>query len=434
MMTMAIPEQLKCDLMVIGAGVAGMAAAGFAAARGVEAVQVGMTGEIIYASGLLDLLGVYPVGAKQAWANPWAAIAALRKDQPDHPYSRIKPQEIKAALKEFMGRLKEADLPYCVKADQNSEVLTPAGTLKLTYGVPASMWPGTKAWKNKWPCLLIDFKRLKGFSARQIVEVLKDRWPGLRCGQIEWPELHGELYAERLAHQLQLPQYRKRLAQILKPMIVGQQAVGLPAVLGIQNSTAIMADLAKTIGCPVFEIPTLPPAVTGIRVREALVAWLSDQGVRSFYQMKVRKARLAKSGGFILDIGRSDVELTVKAKAVVLASGRFIGQGLAADRTKIRETIFGLTVHQPASRNEWHQLDFLDPHGHAINRCGIEIDNRFRPIDEHGRIVHPRLFAAGSILAHADWMRMKCGSGLSIATAFAAIKAYLNQNSPTTLS
>ena len=36
------------------------------------------------------------------------------------------------------------------------------------------------------------------------------------------------------------------------------------------------------------------------------------------------------------------------------------------------------------------------------------------------------IFAAGIILAHQDWTRMKCGSGLSVATAYGAIKSLLD--------
>ena len=31
--------------------------------------------------------------------------------------------------------------------------------------------------------------------------------------------------------------------------------------------------------------------------------------------------------------------------------------------------------------------------------------------------------AAGAILAHQDWVRRKCGSGLAIATAYGAVRA-----------
>ena len=422
---MTTPEPIECELMVIGAGMAGMAAAVFAATRGIDTVHVGGTGEIIYASGLLDLLGVYPAADKRRWSDPWAAIQALRKDRSKHPYARLKIQDIKAALNEFMAHLDTAELHYRHYKTRNTEILTPAGTLKLTYGVPTSMWSGAMAWKKKWPCLLVDFKGLKGFSARQICEILKPQWPDVRYDRIEWPEASGELYPERLARQLEQPHHRRQLGQILKKMLAREKAVGVPAILGIEQNPRVVADLEAEIGCSVFEIPTLPPAITGIRLREALIRHLTAQNVRAFYQMKVLRAHHRKPEGFVFDIGRSTVEATVRARATVLASGRFIGQGLAADHTRIRETIFDLPVHQPPARDEWHQLDFLDPRGHAINRAGVEIDNAFRPVGKNGQVIHPNLYAVGSILAHADWIRLKCGSGLAIATAYAAINAYL---------
>jgi anaerobic glycerol-3-phosphate dehydrogenase len=44
----------------------------------------------------------------------------------------------------------------------------------------------------------------------------------------------------------------------------------------------------------------------------------------------------------------------------------------------------------------------------------------------HGRPRFEKLFAAGIILAHQDWSRMKCGSGLTVATAYGAIKSFSN--------
>jgi len=43
-----------------------------------------------------------------------------------------------------------------------------------------------------------------------------------------------------------------------------------------------------------------------------------------------------------------------------------------------------------------------------------------------GRPAFKLLFAAGSILAHQDWMRMKCGSGLALATGFAAVQSFVS--------
>ena len=76
---------VKCDLAVIGTGMAGNAAALFAANRGLSVVQVGCPGEIIFASGYLDLMGVHPVEEKRLWNDPWAGIEAVGRDIPDHP-------------------------------------------------------------------------------------------------------------------------------------------------------------------------------------------------------------------------------------------------------------------------------------------------------------------------------------------------------------
>ena len=109
---MAEPKSINCDVCVIGTGLAGMAATLFAANRGLSVVQMGHTGEIIFASGLLDLLGVHPVGEKRSWSEPWAAIDALVRDIPQHPYARLKKEDIKAAFNEILSFLEETGLTY----------------------------------------------------------------------------------------------------------------------------------------------------------------------------------------------------------------------------------------------------------------------------------------------------------------------------------
>jgi glycerol-3-phosphate dehydrogenase subunit B len=117
--------------------------------------------------------------------------------------------------------------------------------------------------------------------------------------------------------------------------------------------------------------------------------------------------------------------IVTKLLIFILASGRFLGKGLHADRKHIHETIFDLPVTQPPDRTLWHRKDFLDSRGHPINRAGLEIDDSFRPLDSSGHPAFKLLFAAGSILAHQDWMRMKCGSGLALATGFAAVQSFV---------
>ncbi|HSO18228.1 MAG TPA: anaerobic glycerol-3-phosphate dehydrogenase subunit B, partial [Desulfosarcina sp.] len=264
---------------------------------------------------------------------------------------------------------------------------------------------------------------LKGFSARQIKATLQDRWPHLRTLRLPFPGLAGELQTEHMARRLENPTAGEMLAQTIRRHLGDALSVGLPAVMGISLTSRVFRDLQAAVGVPVFEIPTMLPAVTGLRVKECFERQLPQMGVRAHYQWKIFP-RPAASGTEIAAAAGSDrPEILVRAKAVILASGRFLGQGLHADRRTIRETIFDLPVYQPAGRTHWHRKNLFHAEGHPIHQAGLAVDDLLRPCNERGECVHPNLFAAGSVLAYQDWIRQKCGSGLAIASAYAAVRA-----------
>ena len=168
----------------------------------------------------------------------------------------------------------------------------------------------------------------------------------------------------------------------------------------------------------------MPPSIPGLRIKETFESHLPEKGIRRLFQKRVIGVR-PEGKEFVVQIGDTSSETIVRTRGIVLASGRFLGKGLFADRKQIRESIFNLPVHQPDKRTEWHRYEFLDPSGHPVNRAGLLTDNQFRPLDLSGKPAHDMLYAAGSILAHQDWMRQKCGSGLAVATAYAAVNAFL---------
>ena len=416
--------EIRCELIIIGSGMAGMAASLFAANRGIDVLQVGITGEINFASGLIDLLGVHPVETGRIRKNPWTAINELTSEIPTHPYARMAPEQIKQALDEFLDFLQNAGLPYSVGTDRNMRVITPVGTKKTTYAVPASMAGASDALATRSPCLVVDFYRLKGFSGRQIVQNLGKNWTDLRSVRIEFPDLQGELYTEKMAWALENPDTRQKLVKRIQPHIGNAKSIGMPAVLGIYRTSEVVEDMRKMLGIPVFEIPTMLPAITGMRLRDAFEQRLPRMGVRTFYQQKVTDVQVLSDDTFRFTIGKESGEQVVRSRAAVLATGRFFGKGLYAKRTGIKETVFNLPVYQPPDRTQWHHKDLLHPEGHLINQTGLETDDQFRPVDESGDVIYPGLFAAGSVLAHQDWVRQKCGSGLAIASAFGAISGY----------
>jgi glycerol-3-phosphate dehydrogenase subunit B len=416
------------DLIIIGSGLAGTAAACFAVNRGLRVAQISATsGELAFASGLLDLLDIYPPSEKRHWENPWVGIAALVAASPLHPYARLAPERIREAMQEFTTFTDSAGFPYSGLPDRNIILPTAAGTLKATYRVPHSMWQGAVALEQRIPTLVIDFEGLKDFNAHLMVEMLRPVWPGLRAYRLPFPaKFQGSDYtAPVLAEALESTAVRQKLVELIQPHLEGIEAVALPAVLGVRSTPAIITELETLLHVKVFEVPTLPPSVSGFRLRQAVEPVLLNSGALLYAGRHVTAVRTGGRRCSGISMGGDDWHETLDADGIILATGRFLGGGLIARRTGISETLLGLPVAQPAARGQWHRESFLDSRGHPVNEAGVEIDDRFRPLGTDGRCAFDNLYAAGSILAHQDWVRTKSGGGLAVATAFGAVESFL---------
>lgn len=414
-----------CDVAVIGAGLSGGAAGLFAAGRGLDTVQVGPAGGVLFASGLFDLLAV---AAGRTWDDPWAALEALRTAEPLHPLGRLAPADLRAAFAALIAALGAAGLDYEPPGAANHEMPTALGTTRPAFCLPRTMAAGARALAERWPCLVVGFDGLREFSAAQVVAGLSPRWPGLRALRLPFPGFEGatETYLAHMARALELAEPRERLAAALRPHLrtggVAARAVALPAVLGLLRSRLVQADLEERLGVPLFELPTLPTSVPGLRLDAALEEALAAAGVKRLHQWRAL-ALTPVEGGLLVGVGREAVRHTIRARSVVLATGRFAGRGLVACRHRIREPLLDLPVDQPDGRDDWHSSDFLDPAGHPVNRAGLRTDAAFRPLGPDGGPAHERLHAVGSILAHQDWVRSKSGAALACGTAWAAVAA-----------
>jgi glycerol-3-phosphate dehydrogenase subunit B len=415
-------RNFETDLAVIGSGIAGFAASIFALNRKINCAQVGNTGAVAYTTGYLDLLGSNEE-SQVAIDNPWEGLEQLKKSQPGHPLSRIPEADIRKSFEQFTAFLGECGIAYTEPSDTNITALTPAGTLKKTLCVPATMAAGPKAFADKTPCVIIDFKGLKGFSARQVVANLKDKWPGLSTARITFPDMaKGEIYPEVMARALEVPAIRAGLAELLIQAAGETKVIGLPAILGMHRPDLVKTELERLTGLKIFEIPTMPPSVPGIRLREMFEQVFPQKGLTLIPQQKVASLGFDADSA-VLNLSDNYGPITIHAKAVILATGRFLSGGLAAHISGITETLLDLPVSQPASRTDWYREGYTDRRGHAIHKAGIEIDASFRPLAENGKAYNERLFAAGIILAHQDWIRGRSGAGIAIATAYKAVEA-----------
>lgn len=416
---------IRTDLAIIGSGMAGLAAAVFAAGRGIATTLTGNSGGLAYTTGYLDLLGRED-GSDITVVNPWQGLQRLRELQPHHPLSRVATADIRRSFEELTAFLGESGLGYSAATDSNVLALTPAGTLKHTLCVPATMAAGPRALAERKPCVIVDFSGLKGFSGREVVANLGPRWPELSTRRIAFPDMaRGEIYTEVMARALEVPATREKLATRLRKAAGSARVIGLPAILGMYRPDHVHAELQRLSGLELFEIPTMPPSVPGVRLRELVEQALPKKGVSLIPQQKVTRLSVNDDGAS-LTLNDSFGPIQIRARAVILATGRFLSGGLEAQPDRIREHLLDLPVTQPAGRADWYRERYTDVRGHAIHRAGIETDAQFRPLGPNGQPHSPRLFAAGAILAHQDWIRSRSGAGIAIASAYAAVQGAAN--------
>lgn len=418
-------RQFNTDLAVIGSGIAGFASSVFALKRGINTAQVGNTGAVAYTTGYLDLLGAVE-GSDERVTDPWKAVEALKQNAPKHPLAHIKPEEIKESFNQFTSFLSECGIDYTGPGANNITALTSVGTLKQTLCVPKTMEGGPQAFAQKEPCIIFDFEGLKGFSARQVVANLKEQWPGLSAKRISFPDMKlGEIYPEVMARALEVSSTREKLAKQLKEKAGTIKVIGMPALLGMHNPDLVRADLEQLSGLTIFEIPTMPPSVPGIRLREMFEQVFPQKGVSLIPQQKVSSVDFG-TDNITLHLADNYGPIIIHCKTVILATGRFLSGGLEARLTGIVESLMNLPVTQPDNRAQWYNDEYTGDNGHAIHKAGIEVDELFRPFGANNQVFDKRLFAAGIVLAHQDWIKGRSGAGIAIATAYKAVEAAEN--------
>ncbi|MBF0469344.1 MAG: FAD-binding protein, partial [Desulfamplus sp.] len=310
---------IKTDLTVIGSGMAGLSAAIFALNRGFSTVITGKRSSMNFATGLMDLMGVHPSGNE--WDNPWEAIDMARKDIPGHPYRAVKNEDILQSIQEIVDFLKIQGLTYKMKEKKNVNVITSLGTVKKSYVIPESMWNGVSALENRAPSLIIDFSGMKIYSAKQIVSTLSEIWPQLQSARIDFPGMEKleEVYPEHIARALDVEENRARLAELIKPLLNNSspcksdssqksgynqiQYLGFPALLGMYKSGETIRQLEELLGIPVFEIPTPPVSVPGIRLYEALTQGLGKNSNLISVPEMVKSVEPLENGTFRIKTG-----------------------------------------------------------------------------------------------------------------------------------
>ena len=200
--------------------------------------------------------------------------------------------------------------------------------------------------------------------------------------------------------------------------------MGLPAILGLHQHVQTCKLLGDRLGAPVFEIPTLPPSVPGIRLTAALRHRLEARGVR--VEIGMEGIGFHSEAGEIawVESATSARPLKHRARAYLLATGGVLGGGFNSDHTgRFWESIFDLPLTVAQDRREWFRPRFFDPAGQPVFHGGVAVNDTLQPVDAAGRTVFRNLWAAGGLLAHCDPILERSLEGIAIATGVAAAEA-----------
>ena len=413
---------IESEVLVIGGGLAGLTSALSAARTGADVRLVSYKQSTLRsASGLVDVLGYTPDGDGPL-TDPFEAIPDLPET---HPYRTVGIEAIRDGLDLFDDAVPHYHGGH---TDTNALLPTHGGTIKPTARYPASASAGLAS--DTRDLMLVGLESMTDFDAPHAAAHLDAAGVpfDVRGVTIRFPgDLRADAKVTRYAKLLDTNgevtvrgrdrPAREALAARVNTELDEEERVGFPAVLGDDHAGAVRADLADRLSADVFEVPMGPPSLPGLRLEDALFAALDEAGasietgnpvVDFDGEGRIKRVYIEKNGA----------EIPNTAEEYVLATGGLVGKGVQSDREGVYEPIFDCHIPYPADRYDWFENEVFGDHEFA--RFGVETDNDLRPLDGGGDVEFPNLRAAGSVLGGYDLAAEKSGSGVSIATGYAA--------------
>ena len=276
--------------------------------------------------------------------------------------------------------------------------------------------------RREEPIVVVGFRALKDFHPALLADGLARQGFSARATELELaPDGRRDVNALGFARALDEPAFRGQVVAQVGARLRAGERVAFPAVLGIADPHGAWAALEHGLGRPVFEVPTLPPSVPGMRVFAVLRDALRRAGGALVLNNVVVGAE--RSGDRVTEL-RTRVGLREERRGadwVVLATGGFAAGGLELDsRWSARETALGLPVAGvPGAGEERFRPGYFDDH--PIARAGVAVDRDLRPVDAG----LDNVLVAGATLAGAEPWREKSGDGISLATGHRAAELVL---------
>jgi len=414
--------ELHFDVIVIGAGTAGLVAATRLAEGGARVCVLAKgVGSTHLAPGTVDVLGYAPDRVEE----PGRAVGDLIAARPDHPYALIGLEAIGESLAWFAARVAEGPLPgyrYVGGLERNHLLATAVGAVRPSTLVPETM-AGADL-RSGDAVLIVGSRMLRDFHAALCAANLRKAGFDARSVEVAFEVDRADQNSLGLARRFDDPAWRAAFAAQLNPLLKPGERVGLPAVLGLTDPHGVWSDLEQRLGRRVFEIPTLPPSVPGIRLFEVLRAALRRSGGRLVLGSEAGGAERADGRVVAVSGHASGRDIRYVASSFVLATGGF-GSGaieLGSDWVT-RETVLGLPLRgEPQPGEPRFVPEYLAEQPMA--RVGVAVDAQLRAEGAENVAV------AGAALPGAVPWRELSGEGIAVASGYRAASTLLSAATP----
>lgn len=408
------PDELHFDAVVIGAGTAGLTAAVRLAQSGARVCVLAKgIGSTHLAPGTIDVLGYAP----DPVSEPLRAVEQLVRDRPDHPYALIGAGVIAEAVEWWHRTVAAGPLPgyaYTGSAERNRRLPTAVGALRPSAVVPETMIAGDAAGLQR--VCIVGTPALRDFHPSLCAANLAAAGIEARGVSLELTLERADANGLGIARRFDDPAWRARFCAELSLALRAEEHVGLPAVLGVRDPHGVLADMEERLGRRVFEIPTLPPSVPGMRLYEILTSALRAAGGRLALGAEVIGS--TRDGGRLRSVrthaaGR---DKTYAAGTFVLAAGGFASGAIELDsHWATHDRVLGLPLRGlPDAGAPRFTGTYLEEQPMA--RVGIAVDGELRAEGTEN------VYVAGAALPGAVPWREGCGEGVALASGFRAVQ------------
>ena len=416
---------MRTDIAVVGSGLAALLATRAAqqAGRDVVLVWPGLS-SLYFLYATVDVLGYASATDTSPVENPSRAVATLIADNPGHPYAKAGMRALEDGVTQFLHWVKEAGLHWQGSLMRNLLLPTATGAAKPSCLVPATMAAGDL--ERGGSIVLCGFDGYQDFmpelAASNLSRVLHSGG-SVRAVRIALPGFQPDrlFTSVDVARQFEDASFRKEVAERMRSNVgstTDGTRVGVPAVLGLTSGGKVHAELEAMLGLPVFEIPTLPPSVLGLRVFDRLRKHLQESGIELISSAPAHAADLTGRRCRSIRIKAAGREQPIEARAFVFAIDDVADGALRAGVHSLLDPFFHRTLARHAMPMERTNDSLFKPQPFA--QLGYAVNDRLQAVDERGEPLATNVFIAGGAIAGADPAGTKSRGGLAIATGFRA--------------